>query len=64
MKVTNFRKYQESPFLELKGINCFVGTNGSGKSTMVKAYLLVYLYLKSNNTTIDSVIITTKPVFL
>ena len=48
MRVSNFRKYKNSPWIDLKAINCFVGTNGSGKSTMVKAYLLLYAYLKAN----------------
>ena len=45
----NFRKFHNFPELEYGPITFLVGANNSGKSTMVKALLLIYNYLKSNN---------------
>ena len=45
--VNNFRKYISTPEIELNDLNFFVGTNSSGKSTVVKSYLLIYNFLKS-----------------
>lgn len=45
----NFRKFKEFPNTSLGNINILVGKNNSGKSTLVKATLLVLNYLKSNN---------------
>lgn len=43
----NFRRFQEFPELELGNISIMVGRNNSGKSTMVKAILLVLDYLQN-----------------
>ena len=37
----NFRKFQNFPMMELGGLNVFVGTNNSGKSTAIKAMILL-----------------------
>ena len=47
IQVNNFRKYISTPEIELNDLNFFVGTNSSGKSTVVKSYLLIYNFLKS-----------------
>lgn len=43
----NFRRFQEFPELELGGITYMVGRNNSGKSTLVKALLLINDYLQN-----------------
>jgi predicted ATPase len=43
----NFRRFQDFPTLELGNISIMVGRNNSGKSTMVKAILLVLDYLQN-----------------
>lgn len=43
----NFRRFQDFPELELGRISIMVGRNNSGKSTMVKALLLVLDYLQN-----------------
>ena len=43
----NFRRFQNFPILELGNISIMVGRNNSGKSTMVKALLLVLDYLQN-----------------
>lgn len=43
----NFRRFQKFPALELGGISIMVGRNNSGKSTMVKAILLILDYLQN-----------------
>ena len=43
----NFRKFTDFPSISLDGINIFVGGNNSGKSTVVKAMLLVDNFLKN-----------------
>lgn len=43
----NFRRFQEFPEIELGNISIMVGRNNSGKSTMVKAILLVLDYLQN-----------------
>ncbi len=43
----NFRRFQNFPGLELGNISIMVGRNNSGKSTMVKAILLVLDYLQN-----------------
>ncbi|KAF2335380.1 AAA family ATPase [Flavobacterium ginsenosidimutans] len=43
----NFRRFVEFPTLELGKISIMVGRNNSGKSTMVKAILLVLDYLQN-----------------
>ncbi|MFV0236695.1 AAA family ATPase [Empedobacter falsenii] len=45
IQVNNFRKYISTPKLELNDLNFFVGTNSSGKSTLVKAYMLIVAYI-------------------
>lgn len=42
----NFRKFTELKPLELKGITFLVGRNNAGKSTFVKAIILIIEYLK------------------
>lgn len=48
IKVKNFKKYIESPKINLNDLNFFVGTNSSGKSTLVKAYMLITKFIKSD----------------
>ena len=43
----NFRRFSEFPMLEFGNITYMVGRNNSGKSTMVKALLLVIDYLQN-----------------
>jgi len=43
----NFRRFEEFPQLEFGNITYMVGRNNSGKSTMVKALLLVIDYLQN-----------------
>lgn len=45
----NFRRFQNFEPLEYKGITFLVGRNNAGKSTLVKALLLVDGYFKSGN---------------
>lgn len=42
----NFRRFVEMPAIELGGVNMFVGGNNAGKSTVVKAMLLIINFLK------------------
>lgn len=44
---SNFRRFQDFPLLELGKISIIVGRNNSGKSTMVKAFLLFLDYLQN-----------------
>ena len=37
----NFRKFKNLPMMDLGGINIFVGTNNSGKSTFIKGMILL-----------------------
>lgn len=46
----NFRQFAEFNPIEFKGITFLVGKNNSGKSTLIKALLLVNKYLKSDRT--------------
>ena len=48
IQVNNFKKYISTPEIELNDLNFFVGTNSSGKSTLVKAYLLITRFIKSD----------------
>ena len=43
----NFRKFTDFPPISLDGINIFVGGNNSGKSTVVKAMLLIDNFIKN-----------------
>lgn len=43
----NFRRFKEFPLLEFGNITYMVGRNNSGKSTMVKALLLILDYLQN-----------------
>lgn len=43
----NFRRFQNFPMLQLGNITYMVGRNNSGKSTMVKALLLITDYLQN-----------------
>lgn len=45
----NFRRFTDFKPIEFKGLTFLVGRNNSGKSTMVKALLLVIDYLKSDD---------------
>lgn len=47
--VKNFRQFQELNPLEIIPITFLVGRNNSGKSTLVKAIILMNNYLSSNN---------------
>lgn len=44
----NFRRFIEMPTIELGGVNMFVGGNNAGKSTVVKAMLLIADFLKNS----------------
>lgn len=44
----NFRRFVEMPAIELGGVNMFVGGNNAGKSTVVKAMLLIADFLKNS----------------
>lgn len=43
----NFRRFNDFPSLELRDVNILVGANNSGKSTFVKAAMLVMNFLKN-----------------
>ena len=45
----HFRKFEDFPKLDFNDITFVVGKNNSGKSTFVKAFMMVYNYLKSGN---------------
>ncbi|MCT4303909.1 AAA family ATPase [Elizabethkingia anophelis] len=45
----HFRKFENFPKLDFNDITFVVGKNNSGKSTFVKAFVMVYNYLKSGN---------------
>lgn len=45
----NFRRFQDFPPMECGPITFLVGRNNSGKSTLVKAFMLVNNYLASGN---------------
>ena len=45
----NFRRFQDFPAIEYSGITFLVGRNNAGKSTLVKAILLLDNYLKSSD---------------
>lgn len=45
----NFRRFQNLPLLDYSGITFLVGRNNAGKSTLVKALLLIDNYFKSSN---------------
>lgn len=49
IKISNFRKIKDNWDLNLAPITFFTGTNNSGKSTVIKALLVLEDYLKSNN---------------
>jgi predicted ATP-dependent endonuclease of OLD family len=44
----NFRRFLDFPDLEYGGVTLLVGKNNSGKSTFVKALMLIYDYLQSD----------------
>lgn len=50
----NFRRFKEYTEVDLGDINMFVGGNNAGKSTVVKALLLVTDFLKNNKVTTRS----------
>ncbi|SEJ41762.1 AAA domain-containing protein, putative AbiEii toxin, Type IV TA system [Dyadobacter koreensis] len=45
----NFRRFTEFQPIDLSGLTFLVGKNNSGKSTLVKALLLIIDYLKADN---------------
>lgn len=45
----HFRKFEDFPKLDFNDITFVVGKNNSGKSTFVKAFVMVFNYLKSGN---------------
>lgn len=49
----NFRKFQDFPTIELGDITILVGGNNAGKSTLVKAMLLMRDFLKSRIESVD-----------
>ena len=49
----NFRRFQEFPDLNYGPITFLVGKNNSGKSTMVKAIILINEFIKSLNQNIE-----------
>lgn len=54
LEFSNFRKFQHFPRIEFNDITFLVGANNSGKSTFVKAIMVVYNYLQNRNlSTID-----------
>lgn len=46
VKFNNFRRFENSPEFKLGNITLMVGRNNSGKSTVIKAILLLFEYLK------------------
>ena len=44
---TNFRRFEQFPVLKINDLTFLVGSNNTGKSTMVKAILLVYDNLRN-----------------
>lgn len=44
---SNFRKFEDFPILEFGEITYMVGRNNAGKSTLVKALILVLDYLQN-----------------
>ena len=56
---TNFRKFREFPPIDLGDITILVGGNNAGKSTLVKAMLLMRDFLKSRIESVDK----TKNIF-
>ena len=50
----NFRRFQNFKPLKFQGITFLVGRNNSGKSTLVKALLLIDNYFKSGATKVFS----------
>ena len=49
LEFKNFRKFADFPAIEFNDITFLVGANNSGKSTFVKAVMLVYNYLQQRN---------------
>jgi energy-coupling factor transporter ATP-binding protein EcfA2 len=49
LSLTSFRKFSRLEQIKYKGITFLVGRNNSGKSTFVKALLLITDFLKSDN---------------
>ena len=62
----NFRKFQDFPTIDLGEITILVGGNNAGKSTLVKAILLMRDFLKSRIESVDregNVFKSVKPQF-
>lgn len=62
----NFRKFQNFPTIDLGDITILVGGNNAGKSTLVKAMLLMRDFLKSRIESVeksDNVFSTFEPIF-
>ena len=49
IKISNFRKIKDTWDLNLAPITFFTGTNNSGKSTVLKALLILEDHINSNN---------------
>lgn len=49
LQFKHFRKFEDFPKIKFNDITFIVGKNNSGKSTFVKAFVMVYNYLKSGN---------------
>lgn len=56
---TNFRKFKKFPTIDLGGITILVGGNNAGKSSLVKALLLMRDFIQTRIVNIDNV----RPVF-
>lgn len=54
LEFKNFRKFSDFPKIEFNDITFLVGKNNSGKSTFVKALMVIYNYLQNDNlSTVD-----------
>lgn len=59
----NFRRFENFPLMELGDITMLVGGNNSGKSTVVKAILLVHHFLQTKVSEMSAMASLDHPVF-